>query len=257
MLIMATTSASSSSSPSHTARKVRKARNNHHNSNLSDNNTAAAATSTSTGVDTSGKVYQTIHELWNEELGATSVLDNHRQDDHDNNNYASTNTTSSASANAERWYNKGAQYWSSVDATLDGVLGGFAHISPIDIQESKAFLKSLNIAAYSKALDCGAGIGRVCKDLLCPIFTDAVDLVEQEGKYVETAKKYIESTKMRNYYTEGLQSFTPLHNEYTVIWIQWCIGHLTDDDLIAFLHRCRDGLHKESDGCIILKENGS
>ncbi|CAI7895948.1 unnamed protein product [Closterium sp. NIES-53] len=35
-----------------------------------------------------------------------------------------------------------------------------------------------------------------------------------------------------------LQEFNPDLGRYDVVWVQWCIGHLTDADLIAFLHRC-------------------
>ena len=37
----------------------------------------------------------------------------------------------------------------------------------------------------------------------------------------------------------GLQNFTPSQEAYDVIWIQWVLGHLTDDDLVAFLKRCQ------------------
>ena len=40
--------------------------------------------------------------------------------------------------------------------------------------------------------DCGAGIGRVTKNLLLPLF-DTVDLVEQNPDFVEKAKEYIVS----------------------------------------------------------------
>jgi hypothetical protein len=37
----------------------------------------------------------------------------------------------------------------------------------------------------------------------------------------------------------GLQNFTPSQEAYDVIWIQWVLGHLTDDDLVGFLKRCQ------------------
>lgn len=40
--------------------------------------------------------------------------------------------------------------------------------------------------------DCGAGIGRVTKNLLLPLF-DTVDLVEQNPDFLERAKDYIVS----------------------------------------------------------------
>jgi len=36
-----------------------------------------------------------------------------------------------------------------------------------------------------------------------------------------------------------LQDFTPETGRYDVIWIQWCIGQLTDDDFIAFFKRAK------------------
>ena len=38
--------------------------------------------------------------------------------------------------------------------------------------------------------DCGAGIGRVSKRLLLPLF-ESVDLVEQNPQFLERAKTYI------------------------------------------------------------------
>ena len=43
----------------------------------------------------------------------------------------------------ESFYGDAAQYWSSIPATVDGVLGGFGFISHTDIQGSIAFLKQL------------------------------------------------------------------------------------------------------------------
>ena len=41
-------------------------------------------------------------------------------------------------------------------------------------------------------LDCGAGIGRVTKNLLLPLF-DTVDMVEQNPDFLEKAKDYLVS----------------------------------------------------------------
>ena len=39
------------------------------------------------------------------------------------------------------WYSKADTYWKSVDASVDGMLGGFASISKEDIRGSQEFLK--------------------------------------------------------------------------------------------------------------------
>ena len=43
-----------------------------------------------------------------------------------------------------------------------------------------------------RCLDCGAGIGRVTKNLLLPLF-DIVDMVEQNADFLERAKDYLVS----------------------------------------------------------------
>lgn len=41
-----------------------------------------------------------------------------------------------------------------------------------------------------------------------------------------------------------------------LIWFQWCLGHLADDDLVQLLVRCRSAL-TEPKGLICIKENVS
>ncbi|XP_063364318.1 N-terminal Xaa-Pro-Lys N-methyltransferase 1-like [Cydia amplana] len=155
------------------------------------------------------------------------------------------------------FYTKAAKYWANVPATIDGVLGGYAHISDIDIKGSKAFLNDIlalkNAPGTKLALDCGAGIGRIAQNLLIPRF-GKVDLVEQEERFLAAAKKRISETNERlgSLYNIGLQNFIP-QKKYDVIWCQWVLGHLDDFDLIAFLKRCKRALN--TNGVIIVKEN--
>ncbi|XP_031766311.2 N-terminal Xaa-Pro-Lys N-methyltransferase 1-B-like [Galleria mellonella] len=156
-----------------------------------------------------------------------------------------------------KFYTRAACYWAKVPATIDGVLGGFGHISDIDIVGSRDFLnkiKELDKHPDSKlALDCGAGIGRVTKNLLIPQF-EKVDLVEQDEKFINTAKQLIgeDNANLGTVYKIGLQNFKP-QKRYDVIWCQWVLGHLNDYDLIGFLERCREALNEN--GIIIVKEN--
>nr|CAI5823920.1 unnamed protein product [Callosobruchus analis]CAI5850837.1 unnamed protein product [Callosobruchus analis] len=160
--------------------------------------------------------------------------------------------------NPSLFYQNGANYWSEIPATLDGMLGGFANISQTDIKGSKLLLKQLfnskKPPGRKCALDCGAGIGRITKFLLTDFF-EKVDLVEQNATFIEQAKKYMghKSNRVGCYYTVGLQDFEPVPNKYDLIWIQWVVGHLTNEDLVDFLKRCRNGL--KENGMIILKEN--
>jgi protein N-terminal methyltransferase len=44
---------------------------------------------------------------------------------------------------------------------------------------------------------------------------------------------------------------------FDVIWCQWCLGHLSDDDLVAFLRRSHAALKVKEKGksLIVVKEN--
>ncbi|GJW85278.1 alpha N-terminal protein methyltransferase 1 [Tanacetum coccineum] len=59
--------------------------------------------------------------------------------------------------------------------------------------------------------------------------------------------------KAANFYCTPLQEFTPDAGRYDVIWIQWCIGQLADDDFVSFFKRAKAGL--KPGGLFVLKEN--
>lgn len=82
-----------------------------------------------------------------------------------------------------------------------------------------------NKTGTSCALDCGAGIGRITKRLLLPLF-EVVDMVDVTQDFLVTAKTYLgeEGKRVRNYFCCGLQDFSPEPGAYDVIWIQWVIG---------------------------------
>lgn len=156
-----------------------------------------------------------------------------------------------------KFYKKAAKYWANVPATIDGVLGGFGHISDIDLEGSRAFLKQIlsfrTPPATTQALDCGAGIGRVSKYILIPQF-EKVDLVEQDEKFINTARQFIgvNNAKLGSLYKIGLQNYKP-HKKYDVIWCQWVLGHLKDYDLVDFLEICSGALNDH--GVLVVKEN--
>ncbi|KAF9318152.1 hypothetical protein BG000_003608 [Podila horticola] len=115
----------------------------------------------------------------------------------------------------------------------------------------------------SHVLDCGAGIGRVTKQVLIKAF-DHVDLVEGCPSFVNQAKEEylkaeIDSGKVGEVRCQGLQHVqfegTAWEGRFDVIWCQWVLGHLTEDDLIAFFNRCKKGL--KPGGMIFVKENNA
>ncbi|KAK3819181.1 MAG: AdoMet dependent proline di-methyltransferase-domain-containing protein [Linnemannia gamsii] len=115
----------------------------------------------------------------------------------------------------------------------------------------------------SHVLDCGAGIGRVTKQVLIKAF-DHVDLVENSAIFVKQAreeylKAELESGKVCEVRCSGLQNVefegTSWEGRFDVIWCQWVLGHLTEEDLISFFDRCKKGL--KPGGMIFVKENNA
>ncbi len=143
------------------------------------------------------------------------------------------------------------------------MLGGFEETSAPDLKASNKFLNQIKILAEGKlpkkpnfktgrALDCGAGMGRVTKGLLLKQF-DEVDLVEPVGSLLNKAKTYVGTDKAVNFYEQPLQNFYPESCMYDCIWNQWVLLYLADDDLIAYLRRCAESLREN--GIICVKEN--
>ncbi|XP_054704570.1 N-terminal Xaa-Pro-Lys N-methyltransferase 1 isoform X4 [Grus americana] len=107
----------------------------------------------------------------------------------------SASMTSEVVENEFEFYSKAEKYWKDVPATVDGMLGGYGHISSIDINSSRKFLQRFlrdgpNRTGTTRALDCGAGIGRITKRLLLPLFK-TVDMVDVTEDFLTKAKSYL------------------------------------------------------------------
>jgi protein N-terminal methyltransferase len=157
------------------------------------------------------------------------------------------------------WYSAATEYWeteANCATTIDGMLGGFASISPTDVKGSSEFLKNLNLPSTATACDCGAGIGRVTRDFLLPAGFSTVDLVEVSPRLSAASPDFIGAAASRcRFFCIGMQDFTPAPGKYDVIWIQWVIGHLDDRDCVAFLQRCLAGLTPT--GVVCVKDNAT
>lgn len=165
----------------------------------------------------------------------------------------------SSAQHSNDFYSQGKAYWETIPATIDGMLGGYSEISSIDIHSSNRLLKHFRQdkaapLGRQRAPDCGAGIGRITKHLLLPLF-DAVDMVEQNQAFLDQARTYIGhgSERVENLFCQGLQDFAPEEGYYDVIWCQWVTGHLTDVDLVLFVQRCLQGLR--DNGIFVIKDN--
>lgn len=149
-----------------------------------------------------------------------------------------------------------------------------------------------------RALDVGAGVGRVTSDVLLHLVSDVV-LVEPVSGFIQEALrrgtasaagtlvpdrshapwKGIRDGHRSVTFVQGtLQELDPAHplqgaaatllgrvgytpqeddidSGFDVIWCQWCLGHLRDADLVAFLRRCRAALRNREKSIVIVKEN--
>jgi protein N-terminal methyltransferase len=142
-----------------------------------------------------------------------------------------------------RWYDSFIASF-PCNISLDGVLGGFGHLTPVDVRDSNAFLRELRSdfpgICFDSAVDCGAGVGRVTKNLLLQNCR-TVTLVEQSPRLLAAARDYlgpIDEEKSVIYVQQGLQvsisiispllskysgsfqEFCPEENSYDLIWIQ-------------------------------------
>ena len=153
-------------------------------------------------------------------------------------------------------------YWNDVSPTVDGMLGGFPQISRIDLKGSANFLArlqkhTLSVASSNKPLargiDCGAGIGRVTAGFLSK-FCEVMDVVEPVEKFAKEIQgmKTIGGVRIDKVYVVGLEQWIP-EMEYDLIWNQWCLGHLTDVQLVEYFKRCGTAL--SDNGWIVVKEN--
>jgi protein N-terminal methyltransferase len=81
--------------------------------------------------------------------------------------------------NKQTWYKGSVDYWNKQPATVDGVLGGYESIHEVESDTSMAMINNFKnlMPGMNLALDCGAGIGRITKKVLKPLFA-TVDLVE-------------------------------------------------------------------------------
>jgi len=154
-------------------------------------------------------------------------------------------------------------YWNKTPATVNGMLGGYAQISRIDLRGSANFLAKLRKGTSNAApknllkrgVDCGAGIGRVTAGFLSKV-CEVIDLVEPVERFAQEAKAAEMSGKgnVGEVFITGLEEWIPKAS-YNLVWNQWCLGHLTDVQLVDYFKRCICAV--DNGGWIVVKENMS
>ncbi|KAG8459832.1 hypothetical protein KFE25_014395 [Diacronema lutheri] len=151
------------------------------------------------------------------------------------------------------------RFWTDKPPTVSAMLGGLDQTHEPDVASSLRFLARLGFAddvaapadargARARALDCGAGIGRVARHVLLRRF-DVVDLLEQDGRFLAHARAELPAKRIGQCICAPLQSAQLALGEadgggagYQLVWVQWVLNYLTDDDLVAFLRRAAAAL---------------
>ncbi|KAG9160222.1 hypothetical protein Leryth_026463 [Lithospermum erythrorhizon] len=134
-----------------------------------------------------------------------------------------------------QWYNQGIHYW----------------------QKKCNFTVEFGVCKFIiwNCADCGLGLANN-KNLLIRYFNE-VDLLEPVSHFLDAARVNLnpENLVPPRIIMGGLAISIVFHftERYDIIWIQWCIGHLADDDLLSFFNRAKIGL--KPGGLFILKEN--
>ncbi|EPS31790.1 hypothetical protein PDE_06748 [Penicillium oxalicum 114-2] len=156
------------------------------------------------------------------------------------------------------------RYWSSLPSTSSnmlGMLGQYPWYSRIELQGSKNFLSKVRRllptvpsgGQFRQGVDCGAGVGRVTEGFLRHVCT-VVDAVEPVPKFTQVLQEgpLKKDGVVGDIYTVGLENWYP-EKKYDLIWTQWCVGHLTDAQLVQYVSRCREALTET--GLMVVKEN--
>lgn len=176
----------------------------------------------------------------------------------------SRDTVHSAPADSRINHAASINYWSNVPSTSSemlGMLGTYPWYTRIELQGSKNFLTKVRRLVpgispggkFSLGVDCGAGVGRVTEGFLSHV-CEVVDAVEPVEKFTQVIKEsqLKKDGVVGDIWTVGLENWHP-QKKYDLIWTQWCVGHLTDAQLIEYITRCRTSLTKT--GLMVVKEN--
>eukprot|EP00746_Dinoflagellata_sp_MGD_P015783 gnl/MRDRNA2_/MRDRNA2_135244_c0_seq1.p1 gnl/MRDRNA2_/MRDRNA2_135244_c0~~gnl/MRDRNA2_/MRDRNA2_135244_c0_seq1.p1 ORF type:complete len:316 (+),score=73.61 gnl/MRDRNA2_/MRDRNA2_135244_c0_seq1:80-1027(+) len=176
-----------------------------------------------------------------------------------------------ASVPRNKWYTINREFWveGMNGKSNDEVMLG-DETTDADLEASKLFLDKLLTDKVlprrlkppfgtRRALDVGAGSGRVTKGLLLK-YADTVHLIDGNEHWLQQARRSLGKKRAAQCEFSQLQlqdskDKVPWegNQSHDIIWVQLVLQYLTDDDAVALLQRCIEGL--STDGVIIVKEN--
>lgn len=145
-------------------------------------------------------------------------------------------------------------FWKSKDPSINSMCG-LEDLHDEDTQHTKQLLnKYLVGVGDERALDIGAGIGRITFSSLYPRFR-RIDMLDSNSAFLESAKMFEKSTgnsKIENFYASTIEEFRFKH-KYDLVFVQWVLEYVSHEDLLKFFTRVKLNLQKN--GVVIIKEN--
>jgi len=158
------------------------------------------------------------------------------------------------------WHARNVHFWRQQRSDLRGATGG--GVSRADLAFTNKVVDDLmrrrSGLRFRRALDCGAGIGRVT-DAVLRKCCEHVDLLEFVKRHLDVARARLPAHGKAGctfgFHCSSVQKFAIKTDSYDLVWCQWLLMYLTDSDAIDFLTRARRGLAEG--GFMLLKENVS
>mmetsp|Transcript_69628 Transcript_69628/g.115673 ORF Transcript_69628/g.115673 Transcript_69628/m.115673 type:complete len:376 (-) Transcript_69628:144-1271(-) len=186
------------------------------------------------GQDDVGVCYESLSALWRAQAEARASF------------YAAN----------ELWWAAGG-YGGSIEQAMVG-----DGTSEDDIANSSRFLDRLIAERLEgvriAALDAGAGVGRVARQVLLPRCA-SVHLLEASPIWSARSRVYLRANVVHSqgysasFTVARLETFVPEQGKYHLVWVQWVLQYLIDADVVRALHSLANGL--AVGGLIVVKEN--
>jgi protein N-terminal methyltransferase len=120
--------------------------------------------------------------------------------------------------------------------------------------------KKVTKIGMKRAIDAGAGVGRVTKSILLKRY-DTVRLVEADADFSSRSKVYLgrKRSERCSYVHARLEELNPKTimewgGPADLVWLQWALQNITDEDAVIALKSLASSL-VEHTGVMIVKEN--
>ena len=145
-------------------------------------------------------------------------------------------------------------FWNNKTPEIENMCG-VGELNNEDLVHSERIFKNLKVnRKFNRALDVGAGIGRITFNVLYDK-CNKIDLLDNNKKFLnhaELKQREIKGDKIENFYHSKIQNFRFQYN-YDLIFVQWVLEYLDEKNFALFISNISSHLNNE--GYVIIKEN--